>query len=99
MAFFVCINILLGFLSSILRQLGPFYLIKQVTFVFVSLVLVGKSTAPADEIETKEKELARLRTEQEENIEERKKIDEQNNIDGDKDDTDAEKKSAEELFN
>ncbi len=82
-----------------MRQLGPFSLIKQVTFVFVSLVLVGKSTAPADEIETKEKELARLRTEQEENIEERKKIDEQNNIDGDKDDTDAEKKSAEELFN
>jgi hypothetical protein len=79
--------------------LGPFYLIKQVTFVFVSLVLVGKSTAPADEIEAKEKELARLRTEQEENIEERRKIDEQNTIDGDKDDIVAEKVSAEELFN
>lgn len=99
MAFFVCIDILLRFLSNISRQLGPFYLIKQVTFVFVSLVLVGKSTAPADEIEAKEKELARLRTEQEENIEERRKIDEQNTIDGDKDDIVAEKVSAEELFN
>lgn len=99
MAFFVCIDILLRFLSNISRQLGPFYLIKQVTFVFVSLVLVGKSTALAEEIEAKEKELAKLRTEQEENKEERKKVDEQNTLDGDKDDTGAEEASAEELFN
>ena len=79
--------------------MGPFYLIKQVTFVFVSLVLVGKSTALAEEIEAKEKELAKLRTEQEENKEERKKVDEQNTLDGDKDDTGAEEASAEELFN
>jgi hypothetical protein len=75
------------------------YMIKCTLFIlsfFPSLVLAGQSTALAEEIEAKEKELEKQLIEQEENKEERKKVDEQNSWDGDND-SPNEQSSADEL--
>ncbi len=56
----------------------------------------GKSTASPEEIRAKEKELEKQFKELKENQEERKKVDEQNSIEGDKD-SPNEANSAEEL--
>lgn len=50
---------------------------------FPSLILVGRSTALAEEIEAKKKELEKLEKEQIENERERKIIDEENSHHGD----------------
>jgi hypothetical protein len=64
---------------------------------FPSLVLAaGRSTATPEEIEAKREELEKQFTELEENREERKKVDEQNSLDGDMD-SPNEQNSADEL--
>lgn len=63
---------------------------------FPFLVLAGRSTATADEVEAKQKELEKQLTELKENEEERRKVNEQNNEDGDRD-SPNEADSAEEL--
>jgi hypothetical protein len=63
---------------------------------FPSFILAGKSTALGEEIETKEKELEKRMRELKENEIERKKVDEQNNYDGDND-SPNEANSAKEL--
>jgi cell shape-determining protein MreC len=71
------------------------YLVNLILELFPFFVL-GKSTASAEEIEAKKKELKKQLEELEENREERKKVDEQNSIEGDKD-SPNEANSAEEL--
>jgi hypothetical protein len=63
---------------------------------FPSLLKAGKSTAHPDEVDVKQKELKKNFDELEENVAERKKVDEQNTFDGDND-SPNESKSAEEL--
>jgi len=64
---------------------------------FPSLVLAGKSTASAEEIEAKEKELEKQIKELEENEEERKKVDVTNTEAADRNASRAELDSSEEL--
>lgn len=71
------------------------YLFNLVLELFPSFVF-GKSTALAEEIEAKQKELKKQLEELKENKEERKKVDEQNSIEGDTD-SPNEANSAEEL--
>jgi hypothetical protein len=71
------------------------YLIN-LTLEFFPFFVFGKSTASPEEIEAKKKELKKQLEELEENREERKKVDEQNSIEGDKD-LPNEANSAEEL--
>lgn len=90
------------------RQMLTFYsnytstttLISGLSHLLLSLSLVlvvGKSTAEAREVEAKEKELEKQMKELGENREERKKVDEQNSRDGDTD-SPNEEQSLEELI-
>ena len=60
------------------------------------LVLAGKSTSTVEEIEAKQRELEKQYTELAENVAERKKVDEQNSLEGDID-SPNEQQSADEL--
>jgi hypothetical protein len=60
------------------------------------LIKVGRSTATSEEVEAKQKELEKQMKELEENRIERKKVDEQNSLEGDSD-SPNEEQSAEEL--
>lgn len=73
-------------------------LVSGFTFLdlFPSFILAGLSTSNADEAEAKRKELEKQITELKENEIERKKVDEQNSLDGDND-SPNEPESAKEL--
>jgi len=71
-------------------------LLISLLIYFPCLVLAGKSTATAEEVEAKQKELEKQLTELKENEEERNKVDVQNNEDGNNN-SPNEADSAEEL--